>query len=104
MPAINIYHERHGVVFRKIQADSGISYIAVDLEDIPEDLINARDLLVRHGTVTGGQCGYYPLSLLLVAPVKRLTVANKAGKKPPSENWVRRTLSALQANGVPVLH
>ncbi|MCY1284368.1 hypothetical protein D9M68_18310 [compost metagenome] len=104
MQVTNVYHERYGIVFRKIQADSGISYIAVSPSDVPEDLDSARDLLVRHGTVDGGRCGYYPLSLLVATPVKRYIVANKAGKKPPSESWVRRTLTALEANGIRVLH
>jgi hypothetical protein len=104
MQTTNVYHEPYGVVFRKIQAESGISYLAVNIDDVPEDLDSARDLLVRHGTPYDGRCGYYPLSLLVAPATTRSTVANKAGKKPPSENWVRRTINSLEANGLHIVH
>lgn len=102
--SINVYHEPDGQVFRKIQAESGITYLAVDLDEIPEDLDEARDLLVRHGNPDTGRCGYYPLSLLVATPATRGFIAWKSGKKPPSDFWVRKTLEVLKANGIRVIH
>lgn len=95
--SINVYHEPEGVIFRKIQADSGISYIAIPVEEIDEV---SRDLLVRHGNPETGHCGYYPLGLLLVDSTTRRKVAACSRKRPPSETWVSRTKQLLQAEGL----
>lgn len=97
-----VYHEEQGLIFRKFQADTGISYVSVPVEDLgTEDM---KGLLVRHGNPFTGQCGYYPLSLLLVTPRKRHEVAAKLHKRPPNEEWVKRTLTALECEGVKLLH
>lgn len=100
---IHVYHEENGLIFRKLQADSGISYIAVPLEEVEEEP-TIKGLLVRHGNPYTGQCGYYPLSLLLVTPDKRYEIAEKQHKRPPNEGWVQRMLSDLKSEGLKLVH
>jgi hypothetical protein len=98
-----VYHEEQGLIFRKFQADTGISYIAVPIEEL-DDQEPLKGLLVRHGNPYTGQCGYYPLSLLLVTPNKRHEVAQKQHKRPPNENWVQRILNDLKDEGLKLIH
>lgn len=91
---MNVYHQETGVIFKKLEAESGISYVSVDIND-PE-LTSLHGLLVRHGNPHSGECGYYPLSLLLSNESKRIEIAEKIGKRPPSEYWVSRTLQELK--------
>lgn len=93
-----VYHEEHGLIFRKFEADTGISYLSVPIEDLKEEPV--KGLLVRHGNPFTGQCGYYPLSLLFATRDDRREVAQKHHRKPPRESWVRQTLYALQSHGV----
>jgi hypothetical protein len=100
---IQVYHEENGLIFRKHEADTGISYIAVPIEELePEEPL--KGLLVRHGNPHTGQCGYYPLSLLLTTPDKRYEIASKQHKRPPNENWVQRILSDLKCEGLKLVH
>ncbi|QTH80503.1 hypothetical protein PA10_00305 [Pseudomonas phage pPa_SNUABM_DT01] len=102
---MNVYHEQEGLVFRKIKGEAGISYIAVPVEQVPDTTKEVPyDLLVRHGNPHTGNCGYYPLSLLLATPDRRWYAAQRANKRPPTEEWVRRTLIALEFGGLPVIH
>ncbi|MNZ52698.1 hypothetical protein D3C78_705550 [compost metagenome] len=101
---MNVYHEREGLIFRKIEGEEGISYISVPVEELQDSIDLSRDLLVRHGNPSTGHCGYYPLSLLTATPDRRYSAAQKARKRPPSEDWVRRTLMALEFGGLRVLH
>lgn len=91
---MNVYHEEKGIVFRKLEAETGISYISVCLDD--PSLTSLHGLLVRHGNPFTGECGYYPLSLLLSSENKRVEIAEKIGKRPPSEFWVNRMLEELK--------
>ncbi|MNH65411.1 hypothetical protein D3C73_174200 [compost metagenome] len=99
----HVYHEEQGLIFRKLEADTGISYISVPLEEL-KWVDTVKGLLVRHGNPFTGQCGYYPLSLLFVTPDKREEVALRNQKRPPDEGWVRRTLDNLQIEGLEILH
>ncbi len=85
-----------GVIFEKVQAESGITYMAVN----PADAVAPAGLLVRHGSAETGQCGYYPLGLLLSDESARQRRAAVLGKRPPSANWVERTRQALMEAGV----
>jgi hypothetical protein len=98
-----VYHEENGLIFRKLEGETGISYISVPLEEL-KWTDTTKGLLVRHGNPFTGQCGYYPLSLLFVTPDKREEVAIRNQKRPPSEDWVKRTLDNLQCEGIPILH
>lgn len=101
---IHVYHEERGLIFRKHEADTGISYVAVPLEELvwPEE--SMKGLLVRHGNPHTGECGYYPLSLLLVTPNKRHEIASKNRKRPPNEGWVQRMLDELKCEGLTLIH
>ncbi len=96
---INIYHEEEGLVFKKIQADTGISYLSIPVEEVDD----ARDLLVRHGTPEKG-CGYYPVGLLFEERTVRRKVANRLSKRPPNETWVNRTRRLLETHGLQPIH
>lgn len=96
MSQVNVYHQEEGLIFRKITAESGISYIAVDLADIDEVY---DDLLVRHGDPEKGHCGYYPIKLLYADRGVRQRAAAKARKRAPGEYWVRRQRLALEEAG-----
>lgn len=99
---VNVFHDT-GEVFIKLEADTGISYIAVDLEEISQETDN-RALLVRHGNPEKGTCGYYPLMLLFATPERRFKAARKANKRPPSEYWVGRVKEELAMSGLKTLH
>ncbi|MNP89183.1 hypothetical protein D3C85_15870 [compost metagenome] len=96
---MNVYHEEGGLVFRKIQADTGISYLSVPVEEVK---VGNPELLVRHGDPESGSCGYYPLRLIFTNRDVRIAVAAKSGKRPPHEGWVVRTRNALTANGISI--
>lgn len=95
-PTVMTVDHRPGVIFEKVQADSGITYLAVD----PAAAVKPDGLLVRHGSPETGQCGYYPLSLLLRDESVRQKKAEALGKRPPTANWVHRTRQALMDAGV----
>lgn len=99
---VNVFHD-DGSVFLKLEADTGISYIAVELDEITKETDN-RSLLVRHGNPEKGACGYYPLMLLFATPERRFKAARKANKRPPSEYWVNRMKEDLNYKGLPTLH
>lgn len=93
---MNVYHAPHGVLFRKLEGEEGISYIAVDLEEVGGDLAG---LLVRHGNPDKG-CGYYPASLIMADETKREKVAQLHQKRKPSERWVNRMQETLKEQGI----
>lgn len=97
---INVYHEPYGLVFQKVEGDTGISYLSIPVKEV-EDI---SGLLVRHGDPRSGRCGYYPVTLLFTDQSKRSEIAAKLDKRPPSETWVERTRNALETNGLKVLH
>jgi len=96
---MNIYHEKQGLVFQKIQADSGISYLSVE----PETIDDASGLLVRHGT-PDKKCGYYPVTLLFEERTVRRKVASRLSKRPPNETWVSRMRRLLEEQGLQPIH
>lgn len=96
----NVYHEEEGVVFKKIQSDSGISYLSIPLEEVDD----ANGLLVRHGNPSSGHCGYYPVPLLFVDRTVRKTVAAKLSRRPPNEFWVGRVRQFLESQGLQPIH
>lgn len=89
-----------GVIFNKVQADTGITYMAVDPAEVKQP---ERGLLVRHGRPENGQCGYYPLYLLLESDSYRRNKAKQLGKRPPTPEWVQRTRAVLADAGVPCM-
>lgn len=95
---VNVFHD-DGSVFLKLEADTGISYIAVELDEITKETDN-RSLLVRHGNPEKGTCGYYPLMLLFATPERRFKAARKANKRPPSEYWVGKMKNMLTESGM----
>lgn len=98
---MNIYHQEDGIIFRKVEGEAGISYIAVDLNEIGDD---TKGLLVRHGDPRTGNCGYYPISLLYSGKEARIKAASRNGKRPPSESWVKRTRRLLRTHGFQPIH
>ncbi len=98
MTRINIYHEPNGVIFKRVEGESGISYLAVDLADIED----GKGLLVRHGDPRTGRCGYYPLTLIYSDTSKRIEIAEKHARRPPNEDWVHRTRQYLETQGVSI--
>jgi len=99
MNTMNVHHDEEGLLFRKYEAETGISYIEVPTP-VPAEPLDIKGLLVRHGTVESGRCGYYPVSLLLANPGQRRLEAKRRGKRPPSEHWVRRTAELLTEKGL----
>lgn len=89
-----------GVVFTKFQAETGITYLAIEPSEV---VAPAKGLLVRHGSPETGQCGYYPLYLLLSPEPVRQIKAEALGKRPPSVDWVNRTRKVLADAGVPCM-
>lgn len=96
---VNVYHDEEGLVFKKIQADSGISYLSIPVEEVDD----ARDLLVRHGSPAKG-CGYYPVGLLFEERTVRRKVADRLSKRPPNESWVGRMRNLLEQQGLQPIH
>jgi hypothetical protein len=96
---INVDHQ-DGVVFAKVQADTGITYVAVDPTEVKQP---DRGLLVRHGRPENGQCGYYPLYLILESDSFRRTKAKSLGKRPPTPEWVAKIRTTLAEAGVPCM-
>lgn len=94
-------HHHDGILFTKVEADTGITYMAVDPTEVK---VLDHDLLVRHGDPTSGNCGYYPLWLLATTREVRRRIANNRGKRPPQEVWVEKMKTTLVASGVSVLH
>lgn len=95
--SVSVYHDEDGLVFRKYQADSGISYIAV-----PEDQIDLDDTsqLVRHGNPGSGNCGYYPLNLLFKSRRVQVAAAAKQKRRPPPMHWVSYARQFLRSHGI----
>lgn len=89
-------HHHDGVLFTKVEAETGITYVAVDPSEV--DSLD-RKLLVRHGDHTTGNCGYYPVWLLTAGPARRQHVAWKLAKRPPQEIWVAKAVMALRDAG-----
>lgn len=96
MSQVNVYYQPDGILFRKIVGEEGISYIAVDMDDVGDDV---SGLLVRHGNPDSGSCGHYPLTLLYADRGVRQRAAIKARKRAPSEYWVRRQKQLLEEAG-----
>jgi hypothetical protein len=82
-----------GVLFVKVEADSGITYLAVEPSTTTE---LTRDLLVRHGDPTSGQCGYYPAWLLFENDLTRVSKANRLNKRPPQPGWCNKMIQTLE--------
>lgn len=99
---MNIFHDTEGLVFEKHQADTGISYLAVPIGDVIEGPFDG--LLVRHGDADTGECGYYPLSLILSSPYVRAKIAAIKQKRPPNERWVRKILERIEESVSSVVH
>lgn len=99
---MNIFHDAEGLVFEKHQADTGISYLAVPLDNVMNGPFDG--LLVRHGDAGTGECGYYPLSLILSSPFVRAKIAQSKQKRPPNERWVRKILERIEESVQSVVH
>lgn len=97
--SVPVCHEE-GLVFIKVQADTGITYVSVD----PQAYTDTQQLLVRHGNPETGRCGYYPVSLLLANTHARRQAAYRRGKRPPSENWVETCVKLLSEAGAAFIH
>lgn len=93
---MNVYHEPQGLLFRKLEGEVGISYVAIDPEETDGDLTG---LLVRHGRPDTG-CGYYPASLVMADPELRDKVARVKGKRKPSESWINHIRNRLNESGI----
>jgi len=96
---VNVDHH-DGIIFQKVEADSGITYMAINPEEVT---VLDRSLLVRHGRPETGRCGYYPLYLLLESEAFRFRKAASLGKRPPKLEWVEKTRKQLADAGVAIL-
>lgn len=94
---MKVYHEPHGYIFRKLTGEEGISYVSV-----PDDQVTLADrtLLVRHGDIESGECGYYPLYLIYRDEEFRQVKAQSVGKRPPSVGWVAHVQFKLDSVGL----
>lgn len=93
---VNVDHH-DGLIFQKVEADTGITYMAIDPEEVTAP---DRSLLVRHGRPETGRCGYYPLYLLLESDAFRFRKAASLGKRPPKPEWVEKTRRQLHEAGI----
>jgi len=96
----HIYHEEDGLVFHKVEADTGISYLSVPITEVTDP----QGLLVRHGNPVTGHCGYYPVSLVFANPEQRAAAAARRAKRPPNERWIDRTRALLETHGLQTVH
>jgi hypothetical protein len=97
MTKVNIVHDPEGIVFRKYEAESGITYLSVPIEEVD---VNDTSLLVRHGTIHDDKCGYYPLNLLFKDRNTQMFVAKRAQRKAPSVRWINTMKQRLERAGV----
>lgn len=97
---INVDHHE-GLVFVKHAAETGITYVPVDVTEIEH--VN-NNLLVRHGDHTTGNCGYYPLWLLMADEAERKHHARLKSKRPPGNKWVERSKALLAEAGAKFIH
>lgn len=93
-------HHHEGVLFQKVAADTGITYVAVDPAEIKH---MDRRLLVRHGDPEKGSCGYYPAWLLVAGDETRKRIAQEKGKRPPHHSWIIGKIMSLTASGAQFL-
>lgn len=99
---MNIVHDSEGLVFEKHHGDAGITYMSVPIDVVISGPFEG--LLVRHGDAGTGECGYYPLSLILSSPEFRAKVAQLKQKRPPNERWVRKILERIEESVSSVTH
>jgi len=93
---MNVYHEPNGLLFRKLEGEVGISYVAIDPDEVDGNLTG---LLVRHGSPESG-CGYYPASLVMADSELREKVAAVKGRRKPSERWIGQIRNRLIESGI----